>query len=66
MITTSKLVPNDIVRFGNIVTGFKFATVIKKEKAFKARQYFVTLQYSHGGQATEVFASNQQWVKVNA
>lgn len=66
MITTAKLQNGDIVRFGNLVTGFRFATVAKKEKAFKARSYFVTLKYPHGGEATEVFASNQTWVKVNA
>lgn len=66
MITTSKLQAGDIVRFGNVVVGYRFATVVKKEKAVKPRSYFVTLAYPHGGQATEVFASNTTWVKVNS
>lgn len=66
MITTSKLQAGDKVRFGNKFTGYTFATILKKEKAFKARSYFVTIQYAHGGSAVEVFASNTTWVKVDA
>lgn len=62
MVTTARLQAGDIVRFGNLVTGYRFGKIIKKEKAFKARSYFVTIEYAHGGTATEVMASNTTWV----
>lgn len=67
--TTAKLEVNDIVRFGNIVTGFRFATVLNKEKSTKPRWYMVTLQFSNHSSShvgTFAYSCNTEWTKVNA
>ncbi len=64
--TTAKLNEGDIVRFGNKYTGYRFATIVKKEKSIKPRWYSITLYYHSVGNATEAFACNTEFVKVSA